>query len=88
MDRMGYPFSLSHLSAGLSILEKKKYLFQWVKQERETHTHCATRNSFKKMNSPGLTIRSLHLVYSSTISGSAEDFRPTIITKILHPEFL
>jgi hypothetical protein len=52
MDRMGYPFSLSHLSAGLSILEKKKYLFQWVKQERETHTHCATRNSFKKMNSP------------------------------------
>jgi hypothetical protein len=35
MDRMGYPFPLSCLSAGLSILEKKKYLFQWVKQERE-----------------------------------------------------
>jgi len=56
MDRMGYPFSLSRLSAGLSILEKKKYLFQWVKQERERERErerqFATRNSFKKMNSP------------------------------------
>jgi hypothetical protein len=51
MDRMGYPFPLSCLSAGLSILEKKKYLSNGS-NKRERERQRATRNSFKKMNSP------------------------------------
>jgi hypothetical protein len=51
MDRMGYPFPLSCLFAGLSILGKKEISFP-MGLTRERHTQCATRNSFKKMNSP------------------------------------